>query len=743
MTDQPMPRVALRALPIALLCVALTAALAAAQEQKQEPKPSPKPWISVASQPPFLMSAERADSVVPLLVTLSSEVAVKDVSLTLLEVRYDKVVDESLMKSFVVTASIDRGAGRGPAILIAVAKVSDIRPGEYQLLINAKAASVPTKPREDVALAVTLERPGVEFEQPGKVSIDVLYPFPYRGEKTAVVSQSVRLVPTPASKFSRVTAIEPYAGPFKTAAGRPSGTVDLTSVMPVEAGRPLLVTVTPKDFPAGVSTGTIEIRGRDLKTPRSVDVEIRARQSSTWVLVLIASGLIVGYLLRVVLQHRVEVVKARAQSTVVLEDLHQEIERTPDQKFNDALQRAGVDLQRGLNDDDRTVIEGKAAKAREALTAARADLQRRIDETHTRLKTLVPIGANPANLPPEMADIVQHAGEVCARCADLLDRLNETEARSTLDVLDKTLAQRTPGAFAHWQTGMPWRFREMEAIKFLLRKPAADELSTALNDLGTKVTGVVVPQNADTLVTSLAAVRAVHAVAVARLVWLSEAVKAETDSIEKLFLDRGGGGPEVAEAQRLGGELVSMISAAAMLLDPAKRIYEPPVRDGLIAVYEKLSDSVRKTNQSAKQEELAAFDTARAEHRYRDALEALPRGGTVLKFGPSAAEEKQPVFQNPQPEETPVPRTGAVPTIRQGPIELLKAHTFGELAKLGLLQAVLVGILTTGLGYVLFAEDFAGTLKEFATVFMWGFTFDISVNKLIEIATPLTSKVKA
>jgi hypothetical protein len=252
-----------------------------------------------------------------------------------------------------------------------------------------------------------------------------------------------------------------------------------------------------------------------------------------------------------------------------------------------------------------------------------------------------------------------------------------------------------------------------------------------------------VPQNPDTLVASFAAVRAVHAVAGARLAWLSDVVKTETGAIERLFLDRGGEGPDVAEAQRLGGELVSMISAAAMLLDPAKRIYEPPVHDGLIAVYEKLSDSVRKKNQAAKQEELAAFDTARAEHRYRDALEALPRGGTTLKLGPGASEDKEPVFQNPQPEQTPVPHMGAVPKVRQGPIELLKARTFGELAKLGLLQAVLVGILTTGLGYVLFAEDFAGTLKEFATVFMWGFTFDISVSKLIEIATPLTSKVKA
>jgi hypothetical protein len=49
-------------------------------------------------------------------------------------------------------------------------------------------------------------------------------------------------------------------------------------------------------------------------------------------------------------------------------------------------------------------------------------------------------------------------------------------------------------------------------------------------------------------------------------------------------------------------------------------------------------------------------------------------------------------------------------------------------------------VLITWLGYVLFADSFVGTLKDLATVFLWGFTLDISVTKLLEMAAPFGAR---
>jgi hypothetical protein len=98
----------------------------------------PAGWISIVDQPPFIMPADQKAVALTLLVSLDATVEAKDVTIELLGVRHEKLVDERITSLFSVEPSIERGAGRGLAILVKVAAVTSLRPGEYQLTIGAK-----------------------------------------------------------------------------------------------------------------------------------------------------------------------------------------------------------------------------------------------------------------------------------------------------------------------------------------------------------------------------------------------------------------------------------------------------------------------------------------------------------------------------------------------------------------------------------------------------------------------------
>jgi hypothetical protein len=717
------------------LLAACSAASASAQQG------TATPWITIVGQPPFIMPADSEAAAVPLLVTLSASAGSKDVAVALLDVRYEKLVDDRLTNQFSVDPSIDRVAGRGPSILVKVANVGALRPGEYQLRIGVKHPKL----GQQEPLAVTIERPGVELEQPGKLSVDVLYGF-WMSSKPTVSPQELRFTQTAASKFSRTSEVILYSTPFKMSGERPSqGMLDLHAKTPVAAGQPLIVSIVPRDFPAGTSGGSIEVRGVDLKAPRTVEIEVRARHSPGWVLVLIALGLLLGYLLRVLLQQRVELAKARAQSTDVADALEKALSRTQDKAFSDQVRAALADLRAAINGTDRAAIEQHATQANTVLTTAKNDLQGRLARTHERLRTFQAVGAPTANLPPEMTQLVRQTSEVCGRCAELLEKLDETRVRTALDALDRQISRDLVAVFARWQTALPSRLREMEQLRFAVQKASIDELVTHLKDLNQRVAQVAIPKDIAALGQALDTVDEIQAFTSARLAWLSEALAQDVAEFKKLFIDRNGVADSILDDIQLTASGISnQLAASSRLLDPGRPFYDAAERDGLRTALEKSANLVLVSQRThLPKDDIAAVEDAIKQQRYFDALGSLKSAGTRL--GVSAGTDTaaaRPVFASPQEEKRDVPATEPVPTVPAELASTLKARTLRELARAELAQTLIAAILITGLGYVLFAEKFIGTLTDLATLFMWGFSLDVSINKLLEVGVPLTAKAR-
>ena len=45
------------------------------------------------------------------------------------------------------------------------------------------------------------------------------------------------------------------------------------------------------------------------------------------------------------------------------------------------------------------------------------------------------------------------------------------------------------------------------------------------------------------------------------------------------------------------------------------------------------------------------------------------------------------------------------------------------------------------IGYGIFRSTFIGTFEDFLTAFLWGFTVDVGIAKVRELATPLLARV--
>jgi hypothetical protein len=63
-----------------------------------------------------------------------------------------------------------------------------------------------------------------------------------------------------------------------------------------------------------------------------------------------------------------------------------------------------------------------------------------------------------------------------------------------------------------------------------------------------------------------------------------------------------------------------------------------------------------------------------------------------------------------------------------------------QLRRAEFLQTIVSGVLIAATGFVIFKGTFIGTVEDFLAAILWGFTVDIDVAKVREIATPLLGR---
>ncbi len=164
-----------------------------------------------------------------------------------------------------------------------------------------------------------------------------------------------------------------------------------------------------------------------------------------------------------------------------------------------------------------------------------------------------------------------------------------------------------------------------------------------------------------------------------------------------------------------------------------------------MAAFEKVFDDVlAKPAGLLGATERATFDSERASQRYFEAVRTLPPGATRLKQTTEAAPGAPPARAlEHEVRGGEVSAAEPAPRLASESLETLRARTFRELAAAERNQTAIAAVIITVVGYALFADKFVGTLTDVVTIFMWGFTLDVSVSKLLEVAAPLTAKARS
>lgn len=709
------------------LCFRATVALSSG-------KPQDANWINLEGEQPFVMRTDKETVVLPLIVSMAGDIASSQVALRLLGVRYEKLLSEEITNAFKVAERIVESAERGPVIRVTVDLHTGLDPGTYELIIEATHAGMQAH-----MLTVAIERPGVSFEPSSRVTIEQVYALP--GGSDLHYPKQLQVSQTPESLFAQAKSLVFIPTGYKRSDGTPGpGRIEIDRTnTPIAPGEPLLADVTPYDFPIGTSTGVIEIRGPDLKTPVKVELEIRARRSPAWIFLLIVPGLLAGWFMRVYLQGRVELAQAKLDGFTVLEQFNQALMNRKDHQFNTTVEEIKVKLVAAIAGRDREKIVTTVNEAKTGFEQATKTLKEDFDQADHELSALEDIVGRDYRLPPSIDALLEDNRHSIIKGRKVLqDHFDPGTAKTTAANLKRNLPVRLSQEIALWRADVESMADHLAGLKFILTDETADLLDQRLAHINEQAGGVEPPTNLEQTQAALDGIHTLQINLAAPLRWLGAQVEQGADAYGRLLAKRGL--DDASGIKALNDQAAVMkrqLEEFGIGSDPAAPPYTDTncmdLKNSYRQLLEKTIASIQTVDDAERQ---ALYDQIRQE-KYVDAANTIPEKRTMLSATgkrPLTAEEPLPGWI--EKTSRPVKTKAHVELVVESPLSVaaLQTQTTWQLAAAKFWQTVIAGSGITILGYLLYADKFVGTPAEMAAIFFWGFGLDVTVDKLVELS---------
>lgn len=614
--------------------------------------------------------------------------------------------------------------------------------GVYNVQIRALGPTDPAKPSELSALSfdVSLTLPAAKLAPVGTLLFEQVWGQPSclshpglrklflsetagKSRVTRIVAKQVDLVPANdnVSDGELHFATPPDIPPFGEARVEPH----------------LLGT-----FPLGVSRGTVKITAPELAEPVTVAIEVRAHRHPWLILLLIPGGLILGYLIRVGLQHQIERDQAKLKAADFGELLANEMRLHPDSVFVAAVTKI-------LNALRAATVKGIAAdiivavtQGQDALKTAATELNSLRDRTNTLVTSIGALTGLGDSLPPGIARPLKEIDNIFADAIGDLKRDAVTAAAEKLNGIPKHISDSIAEPVSNWQTGLDFLLEELareNTLALLVRAETLPEI-TALRAV---LASVSEPENdAEKLKTLVAAIHKTHGGAKNLATRLTLRSRARTgdivDSLRALPLPDPKALEELSSAtDKFGQDLAACLQDPAASLAPLQKIFST-----LDEAWEKaLLAQIPAAEEGKKQ-------NVRNHVKGRDYAAAAKDVEDVVP-NPRVAAATEDAVSSPAPGASETPELALVPEMKRlmvvntSPqagdvrVSIDPVRTLAELARAKAAQTLLVGVVTTALGYFLFQEKFIGTPGDMVSIFGWAFAIDLSVEALVQTARGL------
>lgn len=609
---------------------------------------------------------------------------------------------------------------------ILVPKHASVLPGTYQASLVFAAAN--TEQTANIQLTI----PSATLTGPPTFQLTrvLFWPFPEDNPKLEIWETSGK---SPADVQARQTE------PFSSAEGQIGGQIQVDPGTVAQDGHTTLNYTLQDNFPIGPVSAKIAISSHQSQAPIVIPVQVRTRLTRAVLLIIIITGLALGFFLRMVLKPRIETGEARKRATEAYKNLADSNE-IPDAKFQEAVGKALSDLQKATQAATATsaTIDAAITTAGAARQKALDDLQARLKDAETKINQLAEVVTPAWTLPSAMTEILTVAKERVETANHFLKGSDAGNALATLqsatDDLRTSLSKRTED----WRNSAGHLLRQFAGLESLMRAERQEGCATSRKNLEDEAGKVKIDPAGDVagIKTTLEAAHGFTTTLSGFLRAAADDVRAGFAGMDEVIRDIALPKKELwANARKSTEALVSRLNS----ISPVK----PSDWENVSLDSTRLLGQWRDALVSQKPDAGAvatAFDAGNYELAARELEKALGVRPVGTTLDESATPEALETVVAPQPYSSPGDVAAPEPASSQAtapslvPFAAFAVTSSRELMTAKVLQAVISGVALTLVGYLIFADKFVGTSGDLLSAFFWGFTTDIGVDALITAA---------
>jgi hypothetical protein len=603
--------------------------------------------------------------------------------------------------------------------------------GVYDLYLNLQPNSNPGADR----LKIQLMRPAASLEAIPKLIIDRTC-WIITGEKS---HSALRVTET--SKKSRITisGVRPVSNTVNAA--RPmGGTLVFPQKQPeIWPGDQVTLDYTLEgSFGLGTASGTMKIDAPQLTSPVTFDFEVRSRVHWIWIGITIVVALCVSWLVKVLLQQKIELDQAILDAQKLVERIEREAEKHPDPDFSTAYKDELANLKAALGGRSAVDINAtKLALDTKWQTALKEHEKKHQDERDALEKLRDQITNPNWVVPTDIIKAIEEARTGVNAVEQLLSPCNLKNAGKKRINIITDLGNEIRNRAVHWQNSMQTYITTIQAAKQGI--PSAISAWQAQSTANLLPSLHKVDENAD-----LDTIEKIHQTL--------DALKFERTAVKEFFdrlsyyvqsnYETAAGeipeSPPTSWSKEIFSKAKSGVDAFAKFL---KSLVDNPNATTLGAelknVHEAWTDALQgqfnPPNTSVKPL-LDACDyiqaTVVAFHEWKRTKGMLIAGagppqpsGSIFLLPPFYPDMTGagPSYANYTRYQTVTMPSPAIPT---------SVTAASKLWLDKLIQSAIIGLLVILAGYGLQLNTFVGTFTDFSTLFFWAFALDLTVEQV-------------
>jgi hypothetical protein len=663
---------------------------------------------------------------------LRSDLKAADLRVEVVDVAFGQLEQPSLAAA-VTPSLVDQVGTLDPALLLTFTAMHGLRAGTYDIGVRIHTLATPA---EEQVINLHIDHPPAQLAPVPTISVVQTIGLPWT--QPTIEPTSIQLRETSGlSRLSQVaiTQDNPATADSESVGGRLR--FDIPQVVPPRGQSKQSFTL-ENDFPVGTSTGSLVVDGPQLQAPVTLAFEVRTKLVSGWLIVVAALGLLLGLVARVWLKDRIALQDAKVQAGELLQTIDSELARRPDLKFQTDVKAIRGTLYQAAQGSNPKTISDATKVASDGLQAAIAALAGRRNEAQATLDALTKELGVPWRLPRTMRTLVAAAQKNVGIAVDRLASDDVSGALDEASAASKTLVEGLRNEAQSLQPSLKDLFDFLSRTDSQLDNSIAKDAVSLVGQIEGALASLAAGKPDAPLHDVLDAADTAFATYAYLLATVLPQLATMADDVEAIL---GQGRPDdlgaIAALSTAADALRSELTTAVQTADPS---VAPRIRIAIQSLLGAARAAILAQRKAAPQGDRDKVETLIGTGAYSDAARAIIALAGERLYGEAAAAIQVVAPSASRGATSGVPslpqQTGSGFTLltTEGaplPFAIRLKSARRSLFVAQAVQTIILGVVLMVIAYALYAPHFVGTPTELATIFLWAFAADVTVDAVL------------